>query len=193
MNNQSEENLELCSDEQLKQLIKNIQDEIKQIKQKIEPIKSEQMKRKLIKLLNLTQEDLTNVTNFKVLCKLDKTYGTRDEYEHTYSGNLELSYDYIQLQSEKVSVSLDVTYLEEKNYYNMYASDSDPNVDTNFYVSGAKSDYKYLENYEVNMFDKNGDKIECNNTQWNYLINEVLCYISEEPQNWYHLMNNIVS
>ena len=45
MYNQSEENLELCSDEQLKQLIKNIQDEIKQIKQKIEPIKSEQMKK----------------------------------------------------------------------------------------------------------------------------------------------------
>lgn len=193
MNNQSEENLELCSDEQLERLIKNIQDEIEQIKQKIVPIKSEQMRRELINLLKLTREDLTNVTNFKVFCKLDKSHGTRDDYEHTYSGKLELSYDYDQLQSEKVSVYIDVTYLEKQNYYNMYHSDSDPNVTSNVRVSGAESDFEYLENYEVNRVDKNGDEIKCNNTQWNYLINEVLGYISEEPKNWYHLMNNIVS
>ena len=84
MDNQREENLDLCSDEQLEQLIKNIHNEIKKIEQKIVPIKSEQMKRKLIELLKLTREDFTNVTNFKIFCKLDKSHGTRDEYAHTY-------------------------------------------------------------------------------------------------------------
>ena len=38
MDNQREENLELCSDEQLELKIKNIQDEIKQMEKKIVPI-----------------------------------------------------------------------------------------------------------------------------------------------------------
>lgn len=191
MDNQREENLDLCSDEQLEQLIKNIHNEIKKIKQKIVPIKSEQMKRKLIELLKLTREDLTNVTNFKLFCKLDKSHGTSDEYTHTYSGELKLSYDYNQEQSEKVSVILNASYLEEQTYYNHHEPDREINSDV--YVSGTELDYEYRENYEVNMVDKNGNEIECNNTQWNYLINEVLGYISEEPENWYCLMDNIVT
>lgn len=191
MDNQREENLDLCSDEQLEQLIKNIHNEIKKIKQKIVPIKSEQMKRKLIKLLKLTREDLTNVTNFKLFCKLDKSHGTRDEYAHTYSGKLELSYDYNQEQSEKVSVILNASYLEEQTYYNHHEPDRE--INSYVHVSGAnKSEYEYFENLEVNRVNEDGEEIECNNTQWNYLINEVLGYISEEPENWYYLMDNIV-
>ena len=119
MNNQAEENLSLFSDEQLIELIDNIHDEIEQIKKKILPIKSEQMKRKLINLLNLTKEDLINVTNFNVFCKMKKSYGTRDEYAHTYEGNLKIRYDYNQEQSEKVSVYFNVNYLEEQTYYNI--------------------------------------------------------------------------
>ena len=67
MNNQKEENLELYSYEELEKLIKNIHDEIKQMEQKIVPIKSEQMKRKLIELLNLSNEDLNNISNFELV------------------------------------------------------------------------------------------------------------------------------
>ena len=192
MNNQAEENLELCSEEQLEQLIKNIHDEIEKMKQKIIPIKSEQMKRKLIELLDLSNEDLTNVTNFNVFCKLDKSHSTTDEYAHTYSGKLELSYDYNQDQSEKVSVILNASYLEEQTYYNHQEPDREINSDV--HVSGAnESEYEYFENLEVNRVNEDGEEIECNNTQWNYLINEVLGYISEEPENWYYLMDNIVT
>ena len=192
MDNQREESLDLCSDEQLEQLIKNIHNEIKKMEQKIVPIKSEQMKRKLIDFLNLTPEDLTNVTNFEVFCKLEKSWGTSDEYSHTFSGNLKLSYDYNQIQSEKVSVSLNVTFLEEQNYFNHHEPDCEINSDVKVYGIDDKSEYEYFTNSNVSVIDQNGDEIECNNTQWNYLINQILSYIEEEPQNWYHLMDKIV-
>lgn len=191
MENQREENLELCSDEQLELKIKTIQDEIKKMEQKIVPIKSEQMKRKLINLLNLSNEDLTNVTNFEVFCKLDKSYSENDEYAHNFKGELKLSYDYDIGQSEKVSVSLDATYLEEQTYYNHHEPDITTMSDVT--VTGANdSEYEYFENIEVNRANEDGEEIECNNNQWNYLINQVLGEICEEPENWYHLMNNIV-
>ena len=106
MDNQREESLDLCSDEQLEQLIKNIHNEIKKWNKKLYLLNLNKMKRKLIDFLNLTPEDLTNVTNFEVFCKLEKSWGTSDEYSHTFSGNLKLSYDYNQIQSEKsVSIS----------------------------------------------------------------------------------------
>ena len=193
MNNQKEENLELYSYEELEKLIKNIHDEIKQMEQKIVPIKSEQMKRKLIELVNLSSEDLNNISNFEVSCKLDKSYDPTqtDEYAHTYSGKLELSYDYNQEQSEKVSVHLTASYYENQNYYNHHEPDKE--VNSEVMISGAKkSEYEYFENKEVNRVDEDNVEIECNNTQWNYLINQVLGYISEEPDNWYHLIDNIV-
>ena len=191
MENQTEENLELCSNDQLKQLIKNIQDEIKQMEQKILPIKSEQMKRKLIDLLNLSNEDLTNVTNFEVFCKIDKSHSENDEYAHTFKGELKISYDYDIGQPKKVSVSLEATYLEEQTYYNHH----DPDITTmsDVTVTGAnEAEYEYFDNLEVNRVNDEGDEIECNNTEWNYLINQVLKQINEEPTNWFSLMDNIV-
>ena len=191
MENQREENLELCSDEQLKQLIENIHNEIEQMKEKIVPIKSEQTKRKLIELLNISNEDLTNITNFKVFCKVHKSHSENDEYAHTYSGKLNLSYDYDIGQTEKVSVYLDVTYLDEQTYYNHHEPDISAKSDV--IVNGAnESEYEYFENMEVNRVNKDGDNIECDNTQWNYLINQVLGEICEEPENWFILMENIV-
>jgi len=191
MENQREENLELCSDEQLELKIKNIQDEIKQMELKFLPIKSEQMKRKLIDLLDLSNEDLTNVTNFKVFCKVVKSHSENDEYAHNFKGELKLSYDYDIGQSKIVSVSLDATYLEEQTYYNHHEPDITTMSDVT--VTGAnEAEYEYFENIEVNRVNEDGEEIECNNSQWNYLINQVLGQICEEPENWFSLMDNIV-
>ena len=191
MENQTEENLELCSNDQLEHLIKNIQDEIKQMELKFLPIKSEQMKRKLIDLLNLSNEDLTNVTNLEVFCKLDKSYSENDEYAHTFKGELKISYDYDIGQPKKVSVYLDATYLEEQTYYNHHEPDITTMSDVT--ITGAnEAEYEYFDNLEVNRVNDDGEEIECNNSQWNYLINQVLKQINEEPKNWFILMDNIV-
>ena len=176
--------------------LQQINDQIESLEKQIIQLKNEKNAMKLMKLCDITDDDLERVGNFQVDLTYDCISSEQDEYSHTTNGKMIVSYNYTnvhfksptEIETDIITVKLTVTY----GYYQTYQNRYEPEIDSSSKVEVDINDderWHYIENQEIEYSDKNG--------KWGDIINKILVHIDEEEDDdhisndWKNIMETI--
>ena len=187
--------------DELKQKNKKISDLEKELKEKDKKIsalenqlgdslKTEDSELEKIKLnfLNRYSINMTYIDNLKVIAHYRYSDNPRDEYSAYHSGELELSYDYVN-DNNVISVKYTADYNYSQSYENRYDPyvefDSKLNVSPNIKFTYDKDVKIYYTNPKCDDEDDEDDADWCN------LINKVLEEIEGDANNLSDLVSDL--
>ena len=176
--------------------LQQINDQIESLEQQIIQLKNEKNAMKLMKLCDITDDDLDRVGNFQVDLTYDCISSEQDEYSKTINGKMIVSYNYTnvhfksptEIETDIITVKLTVTY----GYYQTYQNRYEPEIDSSSEVEVDINDdeqWQYIENERIEYSDKNG--------KWGDIINKILVHIDGDDadevisDNWNSIMETI--
>jgi hypothetical protein len=173
--------------------LQQINDQIESLEKQIIQLKNEKNAIKLMKLCDITDDDLDRVGNFQVDLTYDCISSEPYEYSSLINGKMVVSYNYTnvhfksatEIETKICTVKLTVTY----GYYQTYENRYEPNIESSskVEVDGIDERWQYIENQEIEYSDKNG--------KWGYIINKILVHIDEDDDHisddWKSIMETI--
>ena len=176
--------------------LQQINYQIESLEKQIIQLKNEKNAMKLMKLCDITDDDLDRVGNFQVDLTYDCISSEQDEYSKTINGKMIVSYNYTnvhfksptEIETDIITVKLTVTY----GYYQTYQNRYEPEIESSSNVEVDIDDderWQYIENQEIEYSDKNG--------KWGDIINKILVHIDEEEDDdhisddWKNIMETI--
>ena len=175
--------------------LQQIDDQIESLEKQIIQLKNEKNAMKLMKLCDITDDDLERVGNFQVDLTYDRHSSEQDEYLSTINGKMIVSYNYTnvhfksptKIETDICTVKLTVTYNLYQTYQNRYEPDIESSSEIK--INGNVGNWDYIENEKIEYSDKNGN--------WGYIINKILEHIDHDESDaqisndWRHIMETI--
>ena len=175
--------------------LESINAQIKEHEEKIQALKNERNALKLMKLCDITDDDLDRVGNFQVDLKYETYSNEEDEYSNDINGKMIIKYNYTNIhfktptefETNICTVKLEATYSYHQSYQNRY----EPNIvyTSKVDVRGNVGEWEYIDDQCIQYSEKDG--------KWAEIINKILKHIDEEEtgedvaRNWREMMEFI--
>ncbi len=175
--------------------LESINAQIKEHEEKIQALKNERNALKLMKLCDITDDDLDRVGNFQVNLKYETYSNEEDEHSSDINGKMIITYNYTNIhfktptefETNICNVKLEANYSYHESYQNRY----EPNIVHNSKVDvhGNVDEWEYIDDQCIQYSEKDG--------KWADIINKILKDIDEEEtgedvgRNWREMMEFI--